>query len=479
MHIVSNAADRARSGAYDAASGARAQGSSTHAAQRGGGSGAAPAGALGTYAYFASAPAKPAFSVPDPTTGEVVELTIRRGKGGISQLIPAPLGTGASRARRWARKRAVDELSGADYLRAKETGESASKTLSRVWKCHRWSRPHEAISAMHSAEFGKAFYAGLQVCANVHACPLCRAKIAERRRLEVQAGIDAAKANGWRVVMFTQTVRHGIGDDIRTLIGQICDAQRDFTGTRRAMAWRKAIGVQGFIRSLEITYGQHGWHPHFHCIVFLKDCDLSHEQLEAEGFALWRDCAIKNGLPEPLPGPGFQVQGAEQAGAYVTKWGMAEELTKGASKTARGKGVTPEQLLDLYAQGDKQAGALFCTYVEAMKGRSTLRWSPGLKNKLAVEVLTDEEIAERVEDENAEHFANITGHAWLYIVKRGWQDTLLHFIETDRKQAFALLAEAEATSPRRSLAADGLPPAWSSRYRPPKPLDDGYTGAGF
>lgn len=403
---------------------ARAHGWSTD----GSGAGTGP---LGIYANFSSAPQ---FSDPDPDTGEVFQLVLRKAKSGFNELIPAPMTAEASRARRWARKRAADEL-----LRG-----------SRVWKCHRWSRPYEQISAMHSDELKRAFMAGLQVCANVHACPVCRAKIAERRRGEVQAAIEVAKARGWRVMLMTQTIPHGLGDDIEKLIGGITEAQSKFTSDRRPRAWRKAIGMVGFIRSFEITHGANGWHPHFHTIVFLKGDGPDIEQLQREGSEIWQQCAVAAGLPRPHPEHGFDIQDGSAAGAYITKWGIAEEVTKGASKAARGKGYTPEQLLDLYAQGDKQAGALFVAYTKALKGKSSLRWSKGLKAEMGVQQVDDQELAEQADDVAAEVVANISGPAWIYITQKGWQSVLLHFIEQDRPKAFEMLSEAEASAPRKT-----------------------------
>ena len=38
----------------------------------------------------------------------------------------------------------------------------------------------------------------------------------------------------------------------------------------RRIKKRLGIEIEGFIRAQEVTYGDNGWHPHFHMIVFTR-----------------------------------------------------------------------------------------------------------------------------------------------------------------------------------------------------------------
>ncbi len=59
-----------------------------------------------------------------------------------------------------------------------------------------------------SKEHKKAFYTGLAVCGSVWSCPVCTAKIQERRRLEISKGMDKAYESGLKCVMVTLTFPH-------------------------------------------------------------------------------------------------------------------------------------------------------------------------------------------------------------------------------------------------------------------------------
>ena len=68
---------------------------------------------------------------------------------------------------------------------------------------------------------GKAFYHGLMACGSVWTCPVCAAKIAERRRLELKQAIEAAKVKGFGVYFVTLTIPHGVGDDLHQLLANL------------------------------------------------------------------------------------------------------------------------------------------------------------------------------------------------------------------------------------------------------------------
>jgi len=70
---------------------------------------------------------------------------------------------------------------------------------SRTSKCMRWRVPKQSLQILKSQEHNKAFYTGLQICASVWACPVCAAKISERRRAELVAALAVARSMGMQV----------------------------------------------------------------------------------------------------------------------------------------------------------------------------------------------------------------------------------------------------------------------------------------
>lgn len=83
----------------------------------------------------------------------------------------------------------------------------------RVARCLRAVLPGGTrVDVLQDAEHGGAHYGGLQVCGSVHACPVCAAKIGERRRAELEGAIAAHRAIGGGVLLVTYTVAHGRAD---------------------------------------------------------------------------------------------------------------------------------------------------------------------------------------------------------------------------------------------------------------------------
>jgi hypothetical protein len=81
---------------------------------------------------------------------------------------------------------------------------------SRTAKCMRWRAPNQQVEvwrAVSAGVAGKAFYKGLFVCGRLWTCPVCAAKISERRRVELASALDSARAQGFKVMLLTQTIR--------------------------------------------------------------------------------------------------------------------------------------------------------------------------------------------------------------------------------------------------------------------------------
>lgn len=311
--------------------------------------------------------------------------------------------------------------------------QSAARKLRRglpVTRCLRWAVPKRHISIMHAALFGKAFYGGLETCGSVWECPVCAAKISERRRVEVLAAMTAHRAQGGEVLLLTLTNPHAYGDDLRVLLDGQKQAMRRFWGTKAATKLGERLGLVGSIRSLEVLDGTHnetgnnGWHPHFHILLFVR-AGLDLERVRHEFYAIWANACRLAGLKIPSFKRGVTLQDGNEASKYVSKWGLEHEITKGHIKKGRKGGRTPFDLLRAYRDGDKQAGALFVEYAEAFKGKRQLVWSKGLKTHFNIEELSDQEVAER-EEEEAEHGCDLSRDDWQIILQH---DARAEFLE--------------------------------------------------
>lgn len=319
-----------------------------------------------------------------------------------------------------------------DQRREKYLLQTAARKLRRgfpVTRCLRWAIPEKHISILHAPAFGKSFYAGLETCGSVWECPVCAAKISERRRVEVLAAITSHEAAGGAVLLLTLTNSHHYGDNLGELLDGQRQAMRRFWSTKAARKLCEKIGLVGSIRALEVLdgtqneTGNNGWHPHFHILLFV---DRGHDlaKLRHEFFALWANSCRLAGLPAPSFRHGVKLEDGSKAKNYVSKWGLEQEMTKGHIKKGRRGGRTPFDLLRAYQAGDKQAGALFVEYANAFKGKRQLHWSPGLKAHFAIEEATDLEVAER-EEEEAEHGADLSRHDWQIVLQHGARAEIL------------------------------------------------------
>lgn len=371
------------------------------------GPGAAP---LGIYAKTEAKALACGFQV-DEKTGEILN---------------APEDPKRHRAQRFALKSVVNRL----------------LPTSRTSKCCRWRVPKQALQVHRSIEHGKAFYSGLIVCASVWACPVCAAKISERRRAELVTAVALAKSMGVHVKLLTLTVPHGLGDDLPTLLVQIRNAWRRTTTGRAGKDFRKLLGIKGTIRALEVTHGQNGFHPHLHVLLFLEQ-DATNGCVQGLFTPIWQDACTKAGLPRPSDAHGCRVDDGSKAAAYASKWGLESEMTKSHTKQGRNGSRTPWDFLRAFlerSEGWEQSAHLFRTYAAAFKGQRQLYWSNGLRALLALgEEATDEEVA-AVQEDNAHMLAELTDDQWRAILRTKSETIVLDMAEEHPEALPVLLA---------------------------------------
>lgn len=229
---------------------------------------------------------------------------------------------------------------------------------------------------------------GLVSCKSVWACPVCSARISGVRRDEMNDLLVWARGEGHAVVMLTLTARHNSKTALGPFLGALKDAAKRL---RQSKGWRKLPHV-GSVTATEVTHGANGWHPHFHLLLILDAPSVS--ALDAlDGLrSEWLRCLEREGLDGNKAA--YQVQQASAAGDYVAKFGAAEEIAFGASKTGRNGSRSPWQLLADATAGDKRACALWAEFAVAFRGRRQLQWSPGLKAKAGIDEVSDDEAAE-------------------------------------------------------------------------------------
>lgn len=284
---------------------------------------------------------------------------------------------------------------------------------------------------------GKAGFAGLQSCGSPWACPVCSGKIAPVRANEIQRAIDAWHKLGNRVVFNTFTMRHKSSQKLADLWDGLSHAWGAVTS---GSSWERDSDLYGgqpvervkvrqlnkvkfkvvtpgqrinFIRAVEVTHGDNGWHVHIHALLFVN-AKMSQADATALGLAMfdrWKRALVNKGFAAPTREHGIDsklvpVDGSVPLGEYFAKAVYGQpikrkfkpvgwELAGGMGKLGRRENRTPFQILaDIVTHGDADDLARWFVFEQSSKGRRQITWSHGFRDLLDLPPeKTDEEIA--------------------------------------------------------------------------------------
>ena len=294
------------------------------------------------------------------------------------------------------------------------------------------SRPRQGRAGVEVKNHKTASYGGLQTCGSVWTCPVCGAKVVERRRGEIQQAMAMHRACGGEVHLLTLTVPHTRFDVLETLLERQGKALQGFLRDRKVKEVFKEMGYIGQIRGYETTHGRkgtnNGWHPHFHFLQFVMVKGDAAQLMDwrTRLYLRWDVYCQKAGLGSPSFQHGLDLRDGSFANNYVAKWGLEDEMTKGHIKKGKAGGETPFDLLRavLSDKNDKQAAALFAEFAKAFKGKRQLSWSNGLKAKFNLVEKDDEELAAELED-SAELLGLISPDEWRDVLKVKARATVL------------------------------------------------------
>lgn len=344
------------------------------------------------------------------------------------------------------------------------------KKQHRTCDCHRVTVSPTA-QILKSEEHRKAFFAGVAQCASVWTCPVCAAKINERKANEMRLAASQREALGLEFSLLTFTAPHTASDPIDQLVKKMSDALSRWWRGAPAKRFKERYGIVGHIRSFEVRYGSNGWHPHFHIIVVSKSklpettrSGFKPVPIEQQNedwawmLSRWQEMTTRAGLDCPNE-YGMDIQGGDQAGEYITKfgsdgdfvstssgdqvtWDMMDEMTKGNTKRGKTGSLSPWDILRGIADTDDdderhRLRILFLFYARAMKGVSQVKWSRGLRSFFELEPeKSDEEIVSE-QDDSAKLLCHLTTDEWRHLIKTKARATVLELAENGGSEAVA------------------------------------------
>lgn len=309
------------------------------------------------------------------------------------------------------------------YQDAKKVDPEANPgSIHRTHDC-RYARLASNVEIHFSAVHQSAHYGKVATCGSVWACPICCAKIQSRRRPELQKLIGWAYDNKLPPAMVTLTFPHTKFDSLSDLISK---QRAAFIKLRTGKIWskfKKHFGFSGLVRSLELTHGKNGWHPHTHELWLIRGLNAAErEDFKQRILQRWIKCCAAVGLLDMADAQqlhAFHIRAVDvrfdvNDSDYLAKqdasrtWGVENEMTQSATKVARLQGVHPHEFLIRQEPGDSSR---YIEFVNGMKGARQLYWSSGLKDSVGIAELTDKEI-EKQEVEAAELLGLLTAEQW-------------------------------------------------------------------
>lgn len=301
------------------------------------------------------------------------------------------------------------ERSAARYALRDAIGQSGLSTLPRLVAC---GNPlgHSDVP-LHKSPGEGVYASGVENCGSPWACPKCGATIRNHRAGEIVAAVAVNAERGGGQLLATRTLPHGSKDPLVKTLGVLKDAMRALTSGKAYKEEKERFGIIGTISSYEITYGENGWHPHIHQLVLTSRVISRDEVRDLQGrqHARWNRALVRLGWSPSLDGVGTRIdlvrKSADAAARYVAKlqegerWetNAANEITRGDLKSGRKSSRVPFEIVaDALSDGLVEDWDLWQEYEQATKGRSSIRWSRGLRALLLPdepEELTDEEAA--------------------------------------------------------------------------------------
>lgn len=305
-------------------------------------------------------------------------------------------GWGSSRATNYNERRGLQGL--AELPRA-------------VRMCGTCSKRSGGVELKRNRETGRVSYAGECYCKSITACAVCRSSQMGRWSEILLCHLEALRDRGGAECLLTFTIPHRRGDSLKTLHLVLRRAYRDTFSGAGWLGIAKRHGYLGSARVLETTWSPYaGHHPHIHALCFFERRPEDLGPFRVAVIARFSAALYKHAAREAFDMAPVDVdrvvsvQHANHAGQYITKIGLAEELTSPGSKVGRAiHGVyhlTMPQLARRLAFTRLRYGAagpldrerdrrrfasdkrVFLDYVGVMRGQQIFRLSPHLAERI-------------------------------------------------------------------------------------------------
>lgn len=346
--------------------------------------------------------------------------------------------------------------------------QSAARELaphSRVRSCMMARLPErETVEIWHSPKRNTAYYRNLMRCGSIWLCPVCASSITERRLSELKRLTSARQTVSivsenlversidvpvWRLAMGTFTIAHTRNISLKDTLKKLDTAYKSFWSGRWGMSFKSTKRIEGTIRSLEITYGKNGWHPHYHTLLFARSQWTPNKLMDTELDMMfrWEDCALRAGA-RARQDVGLDLRAADEnildyigkMGQQVigesVRWSVLSEVTKFPVKRGMKDNRTLWDLLAEYMGGDVRSGELWIEAQSVLKGKQHMVASVGLYKLLGatLDLDRDDLTGEEQIDPSDALLASLNADEWRTVIARGARGSILEVASRGDRQ---------------------------------------------
>lgn len=328
---------------------------------------------------------------------------------------------------------------------------------------------------------------GIKRCEQSWVCPVCTAYEMRKHSQNIGAGITKLKEQDLVPIMITFTVFHTIQESAAEVLKVLKETFTKFT--KNATWSRKKKNGDGYYESsgqwnqfykyfeikhnvkvMEVTYGKHGWHPHYHNLYWVPKSKLSEvaaweEDLKAQWrkyeddiakkifseehyklrCEMYKRCDIKHTKQEGYTEGLYISKDAKgqaramEAADYICGWGAEDELTGTDKKQAglkKGKNghYTLNEMLNRAYNGDEKLLEKYMEWAVLVISTRTHRIDysrTGLKN-LILEYKRTEAYRDCMKKKRTHIAAEIAPyHTVAYFKSEDWQEICWYDITSE------------------------------------------------
>lgn len=235
-------------------------------------------------------------------------------------------------------------------------------------------------------------------CKSVWVCPRCSPIKGLDRRFIIRSLIyTAKKEDDKECYLLTLTTRHDSTMALNETLDKLEDASKRFWADWKIKEIRKQSFV-GRVTALEIMYGGHGWHPHFH-VLLIGEKGLDLKELGKTFSDKWLDMLHKVGL-DGLEGIACDLEACKDIKDYLTKipceiCGVSKKDGK-FPKHLNFFGLLSKCQQTPNGQRKRKLESLVFEYYEATKSRQFIHFSKELKKMYGVEDESEDAYMDRI-----------------------------------------------------------------------------------